>query len=158
MEENIKPESTSEFVTEILSANSSQVPNLVDKPKNKTHKKVSKVYGEWSDENVFKLLYFVRSHRTMWVAQERERGDSVRRKEMWDDLSKRLFRSKYSPAETNAKWTHLRVQYRNYTHRKSLPGANRIIWRFYPYMQFIDHVNTEQVFPDGSDLVRPLDF
>lgn len=148
--------SDAEAIGDNNSGTSSEIDSYPPKPLKTRHQNRPKVRTEWTDKNVYKLIAFVRNNAELWEARSKckiKTGTTRNsRNNLWNDLSKTVFRSRFDPVELAAKWTHLRVQYRNYAHRKVIPGrpVHPIIWRFYRYMQFIDYINEDQVFPEES--------
>lgn len=141
---------TSSEVDNNLNPKNPVVPRRTFKVNKKPGRKL-KVPADWSDKYVYKLIEFVRDSPVLWDSDVK--GSSIQtRRNLWTELSQKVLRSKYDPEEVNAKWKHMRVQYKNYANRKPIPGRtlNPIVWRFYRYMQFVDKINIDVVFPPAE--------
>lgn len=132
-------------------------PMAAQKPSKKPRKCIP---NEWSDRNVYRLIGFVRKHPVLWDLEHKQRGVKSIKDSLWNEVTKKELRSKFHVADVNAKWKHIRVQYRNYLYKQtnSSRPANPIVWRFYPYMQFIDKINMEIPLPAEAESVNILSF
>lgn len=102
--------------------------------------KKAKVVGEWTDDEVFKLIACVEVRPPLWNAGNMKYKNRIERTKLWNEISETEFDTKYNGNELLARWSNVRMQYRSYLSKKTKSGQEAeppINWKFFSSMSFV---------------------
>lgn len=118
-----------------------------------------KVFVEWTDENILKLIGAVELEECLWNAGNCDYKNKIKRMCLWRDISERDFSGNYSADDLLAKWTNIRIQFKTQVSKNKMTKSGQGTeakreWKFYQAMKFIEQAEKEQRSTTISNLVR----
>lgn len=116
-----------------------------------------KVAGDWSDDDIHKLISSVEAVPILWNAANPRYKNKIERQNAWMELSENTFDGKFTSDILLAKWSNLRIQYRGYLAKMKTKSGQAAAtpppWKFFSSMEFVGRTEAEQTAPTESNLV-----
>lgn len=114
---------------------------LLQIPKKRSRMKVLK---DWHQEAISKLIDAVKAEELLWNTEHDHYKTRTMRDLAWSKISKESFHGQYDPEQLNAKWSNLRIQFKQYYFKLKNEKSMKITWRYYKQMLFLLSVKTRQ--------------
>lgn len=126
--------------------------------KRASKRKKPKVSVDWNDENMNKLIACVEVHECLWNASNPDYKNKNIRNNLWREMAENNFDSTFGADDLLAKWTNMRIQFKSYAAKKKQTKSgqgveNKVAWKFYNSMMFIEKAEESQTARSESNLV-----